>query len=326
MVAILASTRGAQADVDPTASFDWEAPEGCPSERSVRDSIRTLVRSSAMPVRARAVATGGPPWTARIRIEQGDERGDRTLEASSCEALAQAVALVVALAIDRAEAAPVDGTPPAAPAPKSPPDDSRTPVPPLSTTSPMTSADVDRRTLEPEQRFATHAGLAARSGLLPSVVPGLEAGMALTEGGLELSARAGVFARSSSDAQPTDAGASRNATGSFLLATLEARAAWVLRATSVVRVAPFGGVGLAWLRGEGRGADVDQAASDWLPMPLAGVEARARIGHGIEPYLGIDAGLPLGRSSFRFRGASEPAFEPAVVTARASAGVRLFLF
>lgn len=87
--------------------FYWEAPDGCLSEALVKEAVRTLVRTGSEGGDARSCdRNGGPPWTARIRFESGDERGDRELAASTCEALGQAVALVVALAIDRAETAP----------------------------------------------------------------------------------------------------------------------------------------------------------------------------------------------------------------------------
>lgn len=313
VVATVAFARTAHADVDPTATFEWVAPEGCPSQEVVRESIRTLVRSGAAPVRAQAVATAGPPWTARIRIDHDDERGDRELEASTCEALGQAVALVVALAIDRAETAP-------------PEDVAAAPVKP--TPAPTPPATVAEKPVVPpsgdERRFATHVGLAARSGLLPSITPGVEAGIAWAGGALELSGGAALYARSSTSVRGPG-GSAESVTGSFVLTTAQVHVGWVLHVTRTVRVVPFGGMGLAYLRGVGRGADVDESASDWLPMPLAGVEGRVRSGR-LEPYVTFEGGAPLGRSSFEFRGVDGALFQPELVSLRASAGVRVLLF
>ena len=166
------------------------------------------------------------------------------------------------------------------------------------------------------------AGLTARGGLLPSVSPGIEAGAGVMLGHLELSARGALFARSSVDDFP----ANNPATSSFLLVTMEARAAWIVRLGPSLRLAPFGGVGLAHLNGEGRGATLEGSASDWLPMPFAGLEGRVPLGSRTEVYAGVDGGLPLGRSSFKFQGVEGVAHEPAVVSMRASAGLRFSPF
>jgi hypothetical protein len=89
---------------------------------------------------------------------------------------------------------------------------------------------------------------------------------------------------------------------------------------------PFGGIGLAYLRGDGRGADFAEQAADWLPMPLAGIEGRVRLGRSFEPYVTFDAGVPLGRSSFQIREMTEPLFRPELVSLHAGGGVRVLLF
>jgi len=106
---VFSSPMQVHADVlDAMTSFEWSAPSECPSESSVRDVIRSIARTSANrpSTRVSAIVTSSSPWTARIHIENGEEQAERRLEAASCEALGQAVALVVALAIDRAESAP----------------------------------------------------------------------------------------------------------------------------------------------------------------------------------------------------------------------------
>ena len=316
-VAMLSFATIARADVDPVAAFEWEAPEGCPSEASVKESVRGLVRNEPARggMRIRAVATAGSPWRAHIRIEHEDERGERELAASSCEALGQAVALVVALAMDRAETAPSEAEPTSSVAVSVP----------VTPTTPRAERPSDSRPGD-ASRLATHAGLAVRSGLVPSAAPGMELGMAWTRGALEIAVTAALFARSSITTRGPDVGTSRRATGSFLLATAQARVGWSFGPTPAIRVVPFGGIGLAYLRGDGRGVDVVEEAADWLPMPLAGVEGRVRLGRSFEPYVTFDAGLPLGRSSFQVREMNGPVFRPEVVSLHASGGVRFLLF
>src|SRR4051812_43539607 len=102
IILALAITATARADDD--LALTWRAPPSCPAREDVVRRIGEIAKSrtgSATPGRSIQVAIeAGPPWRAEIVVE-GAERGERHLEASTCEALTQAVALVVALAIDR---------------------------------------------------------------------------------------------------------------------------------------------------------------------------------------------------------------------------------
>lgn len=157
---------------------------------------------------------------------------------------------------------------------------------------------------------------------MPSVAPGVEGGAGATAGAFELSARGAIFARSTTDVPSSNS----VATSSFLLVTIEARVAWISRPTSNLELAPFGGIGLAWLRGEGRGTEADGSASDSLPMPFGGLEKRAALTRWAQVYAGIDGGVPLGRSSFRFQGAEGAVHEPALISMGGSAGLRFSIF
>ena len=309
IVVFLAATclgeRNAQAEVDPIATFEWDAPPECPSGDVVRSAVRGITRAAMHAGACVHACVTGPPWVARIRIERAGEVGARRLEASTCEALGHAVALVVAVAIDRAESAPDDIRPR--------PADALPSTAPTVTTKPAEVGASGAAPPDGRPRMTAYAGVTARTGLLPSLAPGVEAGAGWAFGSLGLFAQGGFFARSSTSiAAPFNGRAS----GSFLLVTLEARAAWTLRVAAWLHVAPFTGIGVAYLQGEGRGSEVDQSASDWLPMPFGGIEGRAQFGHGIEPYLGMDAGFPLGRSSFAFHGGSGPVHEPGLLSIR----------
>ncbi|MCB9601351.1 MAG: hypothetical protein H6720_13590 [Sandaracinus sp.] len=83
-----------------SADFTWSAPEECPSEAMLRGEVERLlggpIGDDTPDVRAR-VSRRGESWRLRLRV--GTE-GERRLEARTCSLLAEATALIVALAID----------------------------------------------------------------------------------------------------------------------------------------------------------------------------------------------------------------------------------
>ncbi|MCB9611040.1 MAG: hypothetical protein H6721_02265 [Sandaracinus sp.] len=86
--------------VPASADFSWSAPEECPSEAVLRGEVERLLGGplgdDTPDVRAR-VSRRGESWRLRLRV--GTE-GERRLEARTCTLLAEATALIVALAID----------------------------------------------------------------------------------------------------------------------------------------------------------------------------------------------------------------------------------
>jgi len=88
----------------------WNAPAGCPTTQAIDDEVaRTLAGSSkdAAPVAAAVnVLAPSPPdgrWRARLVIHSHGKRAEREFEAESCEALASATALIIALAAEGAD-------------------------------------------------------------------------------------------------------------------------------------------------------------------------------------------------------------------------------
>jgi hypothetical protein len=96
----------ARAQSDGPIELSWRAPVGCPTEADVRQEITRALggpppSSSKRRVRALAVVEGGTlRWSLRVATEVDGQRGSRSLEGSSCAALAEAAALIVALAFD----------------------------------------------------------------------------------------------------------------------------------------------------------------------------------------------------------------------------------
>jgi len=167
----------------------YEAPRECPTQRALQRQIDDARAASVRPDRALAatvsVTATAPRWRAVIATRGDGGGGERTLEARSCARLVQAVALVIALAID-AEAERPDAAPP-------------TPATPPTPTTVLFVEDGElppalrprRRARDAAPAPSIHFGLAARAVVdarsLPAPAPGF--GLGLWIGGRILRAR-----------------------------------------------------------------------------------------------------------------------------------------
>jgi hypothetical protein len=128
-------------------TLDWSAPASCPSRARVLDQVITVLgRSSAsratVSVAAVVESTPRGKWRVRLVLASAGESGRRQFEAESCEAAADATALIVALAIDpnaMATALPLESPEPA-PDRARPPIVQPTPPVPIAPAAPATSA------------------------------------------------------------------------------------------------------------------------------------------------------------------------------------------
>lgn len=122
--------------------LEWKAPKACPSRAEVDEKIRRAVSvAPTEPVIVRVVVQRENARRYHVTIHlRGALRGDRSLDAESCEAAADATALLVALAIDP-EQANLTATPPGDPAQNAPPEPNATTPPP---TIQQPAAPIDR--------------------------------------------------------------------------------------------------------------------------------------------------------------------------------------
>jgi hypothetical protein len=93
--------------------FTWSAPAECPSRQQLEAQIERLVGGDPSShggsgLRADVTLSGGPLWSAELTTERAGRIGRRILEAPSCQAAADAVALIIALSIDPDAAATRD--------------------------------------------------------------------------------------------------------------------------------------------------------------------------------------------------------------------------
>lgn len=121
----IGSTGQAWAEASPFR-FTWAAPEECPSQPQVQAEISRLVGGDiqlhAGELEVNALVSHGRLWAADLTTQHTGRTGRRTIEAPSCKAVADAIALIVALLIDPdAVAANSQAPEPEAPAVPEPP-------------------------------------------------------------------------------------------------------------------------------------------------------------------------------------------------------------
>jgi hypothetical protein len=116
--------------------FTWTAPDTCPTQAQVVEELSRAVDAGGKelpPLAARAVVErDGATWRLELSTEMDGVLGTRQLQADSCEGLARAATLVLALTLGeglarrqeaeaKAKAAPPPAKPPPPPPPKSTP-------------------------------------------------------------------------------------------------------------------------------------------------------------------------------------------------------------
>lgn len=127
--AMTCSGAAAWAQGDPSPTLTWQAPAGCPGGATVLGNVQRILADVSRPIAAAAVArvtvVSGVPWQATLVLDVGGTRTERRFQAESCDAIAEAAALIIALAVEPAAPLPVPQaedpySPPAAPTPPPP--------------------------------------------------------------------------------------------------------------------------------------------------------------------------------------------------------------
>ncbi|AKU96088.1 hypothetical protein AKJ09_02752 [Labilithrix luteola] len=170
------SSRTAAADdrADSSLAFTlaWDAPSTCPTRDEVDARVRELLAGSQRKETAQAnvvVTHRRETWTAEIRTRAFDAQGRRTLSAASCDRLASATALVIALTIDP----DLQVEPPAPPEPPPKPPEPATPAP-----SPAHDDDSSSLTMN-GPRIGVRVAAVGGVGSLPSATGGVGLGLSL---------------------------------------------------------------------------------------------------------------------------------------------------
>jgi hypothetical protein len=258
----------------PLLTLDWSASAGCPSREHVVERVNAILGRSTKPrgaLTVRAIAAQSPSgkWRVNLAVDREGDRGSREFEAESCEAAADATALIVSLMIDPtavAGAVDVDPEPektiaPARPGQSPPPDSS--PSEPAAPSVPPTRSPL----------FAVRASLAGDFGTFsPASIGGeLVLGVSPRRLRFELAGSYWVTSKATLPGSPSE--------GAWLeLATLGMRAAYVFRAGDLA-LAPLVGVEGDQMSATGFGGTSHQtqtaswvavvvgATGSWSPIP-----------------------------------------------------------
>jgi hypothetical protein len=334
-------------------TLHWTAPVGCPDELSVRDDVQRLLSGSQASGTARADVTHtGDSWRVVVSMNGGERR----LEAASCRALADATALIVAMAVDPArvvanrasqsasvtDAGSVDsgaamvavapsGTPDAPDAPDAaaatstatPPNSTPTPIPTRAATeTPPPPAAVLPSPPRRETRFAASAALASDVGSLPTAALGASAAFAWTPAPFRIELSGAYFFPSSTPTTTFTLGPS-SAYARFTLLAAALRACWSFHAASFEggpclegEVTSLRGTGI----GQGQGFDPTSGSSGWF-APGGELFGAWRFVRNVGVIARADALIPTIRPKFQVEGATLR--QPGIVTARLSLGVEL---
>lgn len=305
-VFVAASLVAARADAADLLRLSWDAPSGCPSGDSVRAAAVRNAPPAAVPLEADAVVSHRDRWTVTLRTRRPDASGERVLEAASCNALADATAVILALALVppgqavtpspalvaanvTANATPEPSgqpaNPAAAPAPvatKAPEEDRATSSSPANPAKPGPSGP---------PAIALGAFASTDAMTLPTVALGGGGSLAWTPGSLRIEASASVFAGQSQTIDASTAGAR------FSMTSLGAGACYTLL-HGALELAPCGGGSMHWVSAEGFGATANyDATSRWAAVD-GGLLARAPLTSWLALRARADGLVPLGRPSF----------------------------
>jgi hypothetical protein len=307
---VLTKAPPARAEANGTFTFAWLAPAGCPSSTEVDEEIARLLGGPAHApsrgdLRVRASVGHEALWLVTLDTTSGTTSGHRTISAASCEGLANATALIVALMID-----------PTAVAARSLKTEKLEPPPPPPSKSPESLA------IPPAQRTTkglAGVGAVGSLGALPSADLGI--GVALGLAGLRwrVELRAAYsprWVKSATMSDPT------GAYGRFHLFTGMLAGCLTLRQPAF-DWGPCVDFESGVVNGEGVGATVTSSRTTaWLGLGGGGFLA-FRASQWLRFPVHIDAIVPLWRPDFTFRNIDNPIFRAWAVGGRMTAGVEV---
>jgi len=139
--AAVAQTVSVEAAAEPPLRLTWESEDPACSGDDVSTRALRMISPGVVPrpLRARVeVRRDGDQWLVRLQTESGDQSGRRILRAESCSGLEQAIALLLAMAMESKG----DVLPPEPPAPPATPEPAP-PAPPAVGVAPASPVEID---------------------------------------------------------------------------------------------------------------------------------------------------------------------------------------
>jgi hypothetical protein len=325
-----------RADDLPPVRLEWVAPAECPTRDDVLAGVeRILVGArggSRQAVVARAVVSklGPGQWQVELTTRAGESEGERSVNASSCKALADAAALVLALAANSTATATSSPSPPPPPPPSRSPSPSPAPAPATATAPPAptpTDATVAAPPplpqkppplpAKPPHDLALSFSSVAVLGPLPTLAPGGEAAVAARVWRLRLEVGASYWAGQTISLT----GGGTNA--DFSLVSAAGRVGY-WASFGPFDVVPSLVVDADFMSAAANGGTVksEPNSSAWLALGGGGW-VFWRITREIALRLGLEAALPLARPNFDITQGPQHVFQPAVIEGKGAIGLEL---
>jgi hypothetical protein len=314
----------------------WSAPAACPSRETVLDEVNQILGHAGpgSPTRARVDVSSdeGGRWHAALSVQSRGLQGERDLEAESCSAIASAVALIVAVAVER-------GVPPELPGPSAAPPPPPPAPPPLTVVSAPTRVAATSPSVSPapshhESRLlvgadATLDGFIRAARTMPGFAVGADAsaGWLYAWGPFRFRAvgTGTYFPHASAHARSTDEG------GDFDLFTVAGRACLAF-AAALFDVGPCVGAEFDSMQTTHIDAQEPQpAAAQWWSL-LGSALAHAHLTRSLALSLRLDAlGVVGNAPSFKIRapataGGPYDVVQPSSFSIRAGLGLEAYFF
>jgi hypothetical protein len=310
-LATLGNARLVHADQAGALTFSWQAPAGCPSRGQVSGEIARLLGGEIRvpqdgDITARAVVEHGLTWSLAMDTELAGRPGRRSLEAASCQDLANAAALIVALMIDPEAVAAHATTPQPVAVPPQPMDE-----------SPATDPAPESRPRAVEYLVGIHA--AGSYGTLPSLDVGLGGGIGLQGRRWRAELRGTYGLRRDQKAMAVSPAGSYGQFN-FVAAAL---AACINLGPQGFAFGPCGDAEFGVISAKGVGVSQSLPASTLWSALGAGGYAAVSLGHHLGLPLHVDVLAPLRRSEFVFKNEPNRVFQAPAVGVRVSAGIEL---
>lgn len=307
LVVVLVSARAAASEL----RLDWQAPEGCPTEEQVASAalqaVREPIPKELPPLEAKATVERGERWRVRLETRRGPVSGERRLEASTCGGLADATAIILALAlvppVDEREIEP-PAPPPAPPTPK--------PIAPVVDERPSRPAPAE--TTRPPS-LAAGASAAVQAATLPSPAIGGGLSLAWLPGRTRVEAFGSLYGAQSQTTSLSSAGAR------FAMTAVGVGACHAL-IRGRLELSPCAGAEIAIVRASGFGATTNyETGAEWTSA-LGSVLVALPIGRDVAVRTRLDALAPLSRPSFVVENEG-PVHRPPTLGVRAWLGAEL---
>lgn len=314
ILCILPWSEAARAERAPL-SLTWEAPPECPGRSDVLHRVEQILRdvqaSTTVEVTARAARTADGRFEVALTVRTDGLAETKTMVASTCGALAEASAVVIALAVH-----PSDATPPETP----------TEAPPSPQPSPDSPAP-SPRTAETSAPHETSTPWAVAFGLGPSfsvaALPEASAGFVVSAGVRIERFRFGVLGTLSARQHPRFDG---SAGASIDMAEAGVFGAY-LAPLGPIAIGPAANVEATYVRVEGFNIQSPESASSVWPTFVLGARLEAPLGRKFALFARGDALFAPTAHPITLQTVSGPMtlHDPSLVAPRLSFGAEIVL-